>query len=153
MTRYRVFTVGYAKLTPTQLRKLVRDLKVTLIDCRTYPSGRVKRGFSRADLEKLLGARYEWAGQDLGGKGGGPTTAGLKWLAKDRRRLLLLCQEHAPGECHRHQIALDLAKRGVKVCHIYEEEAIDAVELQRAIDEDDGYEYENLAEVLAELST
>src|SRR4051794_993403 len=113
----RVFTVGYEKLSPLELAKLVKDLDVVLLDVRSRPSGRVKRGFSRSDLEKLLPGRYEWAGADLGGKGAGVTPAGLERLAADGRRLMLLCKEHAPADCHRHGIAMDLARRGVPVLH------------------------------------
>ena len=146
-----IFSVGYQKLTPTKLVKLVKDLDCVLIDCRSYPSGRVKKGFSRLDLTVALGTRYEWHGTELGGKGRSVTREGLDRLQADPRRLMLLCMEHSPGDCHRHHtIAVALAKEGVVVRHIYEDEVIDAPELQRAIDEDDEYEYEALGEVIAE---
>jgi hypothetical protein len=149
MPRPRLFSIGYAEHQPADLRRLALGLNVTVLDVRSRPSGRVKRGFSRRDLEALLGERYEWWGDVLGGKGAGVTTAGLDRLAADRRRLLLLCLEACPGDCHRHRIALDLARRGIPVFHVFENELIEATELQRAIDADDEYEYEELADVIA----
>ena len=146
-----IFSVGYQKLTPTKLVKLVNDLDCVLIDCRSYPSGRVKKGFSRADLTAALGMRYEWRGDQLGGKGRSVTREGLDRLKADDRRLLLLCMEHSPGDCHRHHtIAVPLAKEGVIVRHIFEDQVIDATDLQLAIEADSDYEYEALAEVIAE---
>ena len=145
-----IFSVGYQNLTPSELVKLVNDLKCVLIDCRSYPSGRVKKGFSKADLAAALGKRYEWRGDQLGGKGQSVTRAGLNCLRAEKRRLMLLCMEHSPGDCHRHHaIALPLARDGVIVRHIYGNEVIDAPKLQRAIDQSDEYEYEELSRLLA----
>ena len=149
MPRVRIHTVGYEKLQQADLQRLAVGLDCIVLDVCSRPSGRVKRGFSRADLTALLGARYEWAGHDLGGKSTGVTPAGLVRLAQDRRRLMLMCKEHSPSDCHRHAIALDLARRGVPVLHIFETEVILATDLEAAIDADDAYEFEDLADVLA----
>jgi uncharacterized protein (DUF488 family) len=144
-----IFSVGYHELTPPKLVELVKALDCVLIDCRSYPSGRVKKGFSKSALAAALGERYEWRGDELGGKGRKVTREGLDRLAADGRRLMLLCAEEAPGECHRHHtIAVPLIGRGIVVRHIYRDEVIAAPELQRAIDQDDEYEYEDLAEVI-----
>lgn len=148
--RPRVFSVGYEALRPGELLALVNALAVVLVDVRSRPSGRVKRGFSRADLEQHLGTRYEWHGKGLGGFGTGPTVDGLARLAADPRRMLLMCSEEAPGDCHRHGIALDLARRGVTVWHVYFDEVVTAIELQRAIDAGDDYAFRELGDVLAE---
>lgn len=146
----RVFSIGYAKLSPDDLLKLVTDLDVTLIDVRSRPSGRVKRGFSRADLTTLLGTRYEYHGKELGGLGAGVTRAGLDALAADPRRLLLMCQEHSPSDCHRHHmIGVPLAPMGVDVYHVFEGEVLTAADLKRAVDEDTDYECVDLADVIA----
>lgn len=134
----RLFSVGYERLTPAELAGLAERLDTVVIDCRSNPTGRVKRGFARGGLAALLGERYEWRGDGLGGRGNGPTAAGLAALAADPRRLLLLCQEEAPGDCHRHhRIAVHLAASDLMVWHIWREEAIPAAGLQAAMDTDD----------------
>ncbi|HEY1187915.1 MAG TPA: DUF488 family protein [Gemmata sp.] len=149
-TKPRLFSVGYQHLQPAELVALVIALDAILIDCRSAPSGRVKRGFARADLEKALEGRYEWR-KELGGRDNAPTVEGLKKLAADERRLVLMCMEHSPAECHRHhKIAMPLAVAGVDVWHVYEDEVVLATDLQRAIDNDDEYEYRSLEEVLSE---
>ena len=51
--------------------------------------------------------------------------------------------EHAPGDCHRHMtIALPLAEMGVTVRHVFDDEVVEAAELQRSIDAGDDGEYE-----------
>ena len=147
----RVFSVGYAKLAPADLLKLVEDLDVTLIDVRSRPSGRVKRGFSKSDLATLLGARYEYHGATLGGLGAGVTQAGLDALTMDGRRLLLMCQEHSPIKCHRHHmIGLPMVARGLDVFHVFNDEVFTAAELNRSVVEDTEYEYVELADVIAD---
>jgi hypothetical protein len=133
---------------PDVLRDLVVGLDVTLVDCRAFPgpvketdvvregnkvrlaNGRIiytRKGFWRLDLTALLGKRYEWRGDRLGGNWGGspgPTPAGLDELVADYhagRRLMLMCSEATPRSCHRHHlIALPLADRkpGVPVLHV-----------------------------------
>jgi hypothetical protein len=150
--RSRVFSVGYQELEPAGLKQFVEQLDVTLIDVRSRPSGRVKKEFSRADLEKLLGDRYEWRGDCLGGLKKKPTPEGLRELATDPRRLMLMCQEHSPGDCHRFSdIAVPLLVAGVEVWHVFEDEVI-STELNRAIDDDTEYEFMALSEVLAEVA-
>lgn len=142
----RVFSVGYQRMTPDEVKALVLRLDAVLLDVRSRPAGRVKRGFARADLETLLGDRYEWHGRDLGGRGAGPTVEALLRLSRDPHRIVLMCQEHAPGDCHRHhRIAVPLAAAGVDVFHVYEGQLVRAGELQRAIDEDTEYRTEPLA--------
>ena len=148
--RPRVFSVGYSALAPADLKALVTGLRVVLIDVRSRPSARVKRGFARADLEELLGRRYEHR-PGLGGFGPGPSVEELKELAADPRRMLLMCSEQAPFECHRHHaIAMPLAVAGVTVHHVFLDEVVTAVELQRAVDEEDEYAFRDLGDVLAE---
>jgi len=135
-----IYTVGYQKLSPADLLTLATGLQAVVVDCRTNATGRVKRGFSRGDLQALLGDRYEFRGADLGGRGAGPTEAGLRRLEKEDRagrRLLLLCQEEAPGDCHRHRrIAVPLAERGTFALHIYQGETIRALDLEAALQAD-----------------
>jgi hypothetical protein len=132
--------------SPEVLRDLVTALDVTLLDCRAFPgpakeadvvrdgnkvrlaNGRViytRKGFWRLDLAALLGKRYEWRGDRLGGAWGGspgPTAAGMDELAADYaagRRVVLMCSEATPRDCHRHSlIAVPLAARGIIVRHV-----------------------------------
>ncbi len=54
------------------------------------------------------------------------------------RRLLLMCQEHAPGDCHRfRQVAVPLLTKGIDVLHIYEEQFVTTAALKAAIEDAD----------------
>lgn len=149
-----IFSIGYqGDMSPSRLAGILEQLEADLVDVRSRPSGRVKRGFARRDLEALLGGRYTWRGDTLGGMGAGVRPEGLDWLVERSaaaalagRAVAIMCAEEAPGECHRHhQIALPLLERGVVVRHVYRGEVIDADELQRAIDEGDDYVCEELS--------
>lgn len=164
-----ILSIGYEKLTPAQLAEIARRLDVTVVDCRSLPYGRVKRGFGRDQLAALLGARYTPQGHHLGGRvlsgrfakvSQGTAAKGLDWIEGQVRAgaaLLLLCQEETPGDCHRHhKIARPLAARGFDVVHIYRDELISAASLQAALDEDartggDGAEYSTFNMTLADL--
>ena len=66
-----LFSVGYQKLTQAALVKLVLDLNCVLIDCRSYPSGRVKKGFSKPtsrprSASATSGAARNWAASHRG---------------------------------------------------------------------------------------
>lgn len=132
-----LYTVGYQRLAIRELEEILAALRIDLlIDVRSRPFAR-RPEYRRSALERLLGDRYCWHGDSLGGRGAGPTTEGrarLKSLAKEKR-ILIMCMEEAPGECHRHQLALSIP--GAQ--HIFREELVDAQELQRAIDDDDDY--------------
>lgn len=140
----RVFSVGYERLKPPDLLRLVTALDVVLWDVRSRPSGRVKKGFGKADLITLLGARYEWHGDRLGGFAPGITTKGIDHLVSDPRRIMCMCMEAAPGDCHRHQIGLRVALAGVVMHHVYlpprakltAAELITAADLEAAIKTD-----------------
>ena len=64
---------------------------------------------------------------------------------------MLLCMEHYPSDCHRHRsIALPLADEGVIVRHVFEDEVIDAPDLQKGLMAEAAYEFVPLADVIAE---
>lgn len=145
-----LYTIGYQRLTPAGLLDVVSGLEIgAVLDVRSVPSSR-RPGFSSKALQALLGARYQAWGASLGGKGKGPTMAGLRALAETQEEgpdeapnLLLLCLEEAPGECHRHhRIAVPLARDfGVDVTHVYRDELVIASDLQTSMDAG-GAEYE-----------
>jgi len=176
--------------TPERLREIAVALDAKVIDVRAGPgpaeerdvlrtgnsarwaSGKVcyvRRGFWRVDLAALLGDRYEWRGDRLGGyRGGGsegPSPEGLQELAADvagGERLLLMCSEATPGDCHRHwHIAMPLQElRPIPVLHIFDAresyedapaarvvQVIDAAQLERVrLGERAGYDFTRLEE-------
>lgn len=150
-----IYTTGYARMRPDDLLKLAEGLDVTVVDIRGRPISR-RPGFGQRQLMDLLGKRYTWWGDKLGGvyhlknaellwPGGATALVATAYL--ENMRLMLLCQCHAPGECHRHQVSkvitsLKPAVRGKptpRVVHIFERESFDSAELERSIEADDEY--------------
>ena len=129
-----IYTIGYQQLTPGRLAELMRDLHIDLlVDVRSVPQSR-KKGFSRKALTARFGVHYEWRGDVLGGRGDGPTKAGLAALAKESRAVLLMCLEHLPGDCHRHHaIAIPLQELGVACRHVVDAEVVPTEEVTRAL--------------------
>lgn len=102
------------------------------------------------ELRELLGERYEHRPELGGRKAIAPDAlARLVREAKEGRRVVLMCQEHAPGECHRHHaIGAPLAAAAVTVWHLFDGEVISAADLQAAFDaDDDGYDCYQFADV------
>lgn len=135
-----IYSVGYEDLAPARLLALAEHFDATVIDVRGSRACRT-RGYGSKQLPALLGARYEWHGDRLGNKGGNTTTkAGLEWLAglydhEQGPNAILMCLEHAPGDCHRHfMIAKPLLKYGADVLHIYGHELVYASDLQSVLD-------------------
>jgi hypothetical protein len=135
-----ILSIGYSKLTPKALAELAEACNALVVDVRAKPLSR-RHDFDRKRLEALLGTRYEWRGDRLGGlapgsKGPPPTLAeaDLVQLADDSelRNIILLCLEGPPNQCHRHwTIAIPLLELGVDVWHLFDDEAIPASELVR----------------------
>ena len=135
-----IYTVGYARLTLDALAAIADVCQATIVDVRGRPVSR-KRGFGRRQLETRFGTRYVWRGETLGNKPPNCITAeGLLWLKEQPGNFLLLCLEENPLECHRHEIALDLSGMGIKVLHIYQDEVVEAEEVQRSVDDGDSYQ-------------
>ena len=171
-----LFTWGYQGSKPADLLAICRRLGIThVVDCRARPQSRIP-GFGGNQLRALFASWYEGGptddgrpvpvytqrGHDMGGVSASMTMPadGPPALA-DRvfedlhleacvrgARLLLICAEHAPGDCHRHMtIALPLAKMArdrpgwwpaeVPIRHVFEGTLIDPLELQRSIDDPD----------------
>lgn len=152
-----VYTVGYGKMQPAELLELAEGLDVTVIDIRGKPVSR-RAGFGGRQLERLLGLRYRWRGNQLGGVFHLPNAREL-WpkgcfdlaveVAYKGLRPLLLCQCHAPGQCHRHMVATVLLEQAryaaalaaIRVVHLFDGESVDSTELARSLSADDDYEY------------
>lgn len=61
----------------------------------------------------------------------------------DRKTLMLVCKETAPGSCHRHKaIAVELLERGIDCHHLFENEIVPASELQKSFD-NERYDYKS----------
>lgn len=162
MRKERLYTVGYQRMgVAGALIAALHSLGASwLLDVRSRPQSRQAwaRGGALAQSLQARGLGYVWVGDSLGGMGAGPTTEGLAMLARLGRgqggawgipagsTLAIMCLEESPGECHRHHaIGLPLAREGVPILHLYRNELIEPVELQRAIDADDEYECELVA--------
>lgn len=148
--RPTIYSIGYQKLpTPEYIDALTECLSATLIDVRSKPVSR-KKGFSRSKLETLLGDRYLWLGDQLGGMAPGVTAIGLQMLADFPRPAILMCMEEAPGACHRHiHIATQLFRHGIDVAHIFRDVIFRASSLQWGINkESDDYPFDLLEVIL-----
>jgi hypothetical protein len=103
-----LLTIGYQRLRPERLLQLATAFDATVLDCRYKPLSR-RAGFGGRQLAALLGERYRWAGESLGGYG--RTTpngiASLKEFLETPRNAMLLCMEESPAECHRHDAICD----------------------------------------------
>lgn len=145
-----LLTIGYQYITPEQLRERAKALRAVVIDVRSSVK-RTKAGFGSRQLQLLLGDDGYVHRPDLGGRGDGPTGDALGWLIGtvagkelNGRNVLLLCQEGAPGECHRHHMIA--GPRFPDALHIFDpgegDEAVEvftARELTAAISGDGTY--------------
>lgn len=106
-----LLTIGYQYITPEQLRERAKALRAVVIDVRSSVK-RTKAGFGPRQLQELLSLDAGYAHRpNLGGRGDGPTAEGIAWLAGQVKALevaglnaIIMCQEGAPGECHRHHM-------------------------------------------------
>jgi hypothetical protein len=128
---------------------LTEILDADLFDVRSKPVSR-KKGFGGRQLKTLLGDRYQWHGETMGGLPPGLTTAGIDTLKAITRPAILMCLEEAPGACHRHiYIGATLIGHGIDIAHIYREVIFRASSLQWGIDNDsDDYPFDLLETVL-----
>lgn len=147
-----ILSVGYQRHSQDSLVQLLDELAIVrVVDVRARPISRHK-GMGRRQLATRLGARYEWHGDTLGGRyrgSGGPTRAGLDWLAgevaSELEHTCLLCLEECPGDCHRHHlIAVPLLARDVDVLHVYRDQLVGTLDLQQSIERSSDYEYVRL---------
>jgi len=127
-----IYSIGYQKLTPADLRRIVQEKGIDfLLDCRTTPYGR-RSEFNRKRLEEMFGSVYRFSGSTLGGfaRIEEQAVADLARLAQ-QKRLLLLCMEEDPLTCHRHyEIAVRLHAYGITVTHLFKGEEITSTELE-----------------------
>lgn len=141
-----IFTIGYGARSVEQLAAALRANDIAyLIDVRTAPYSRYKPEFSKDALEAALkscGIRYLFMGDSLGGRPDDPTCyvddkvdyarvqskpfyqagiARLQAAFAQGRRVVLMCSEGKPEECHRTKlIGATLTALGIPVVHIDE---------------------------------
>lgn len=139
-----ILTAGYQNRSIGDLIALMKREGVQyLIDVRSTPVSRVNPEFSGEALERTIrptGIRYVFMGDTLGGRPRDPTCyqnghvmyslvrqKGFFCNGIDRLlgasamgfRLLLLCRETRPEQCHRSKlIGVALAERGTEVIHV-----------------------------------
>jgi uncharacterized protein (DUF488 family) len=148
-----VYSIGYQRLAPARLAEIAAGLDALVIDVRGKPVSR-NASYRKPALERLLGRRYLWMGDTLSGPmhGAGVLPEGIEQLRRLARRtsLILMCMEHEPHWCHRHMhICMPHFPNAL---HIHDDDLIRTKELQRALDQDDGYEYDSLAEHMKRLT-
>jgi uncharacterized protein (DUF488 family) len=145
-----VFTVGHGTRTTDELATILGAAGVgRLIDVRRFPGSRRHPHFSREALERSMperGIRYEWWGEDLGGRRSGSPKAGrhvawrnaafqgyadymdterfrgalaeLEDAAQAEPPLAIMCAETLWWRCHRRLISDALHLHGVDVVHL-----------------------------------
>jgi uncharacterized protein (DUF488 family) len=145
-----IFTIGYGSRA---LDDFVRVLKAHdfeyLIDIRSAPYSRFKPEFSKNELEVELrrhAIRYVYFGDKLGGRPEDRDCyvddkmvyarvkekafyregiARIKAAFHKRLRIVLMCSEGRPEECHRSKlIGESLTELGIQVAHIDENDAV-----------------------------
>lgn len=168
-----IYCWGYGGKRPSDLLRVVHRLRIThVLDCRRRPRSRVP-GWNAGSVTAALavgapGVTYLLRGEDLGGYPPGTeipdppppvSDDALETLQQAAcvrgERLLLVCAEKVPAECHRHMtIGLPLARKAaadpawwpieVEIRHVYEGTLIEPMELQASIDEERDCECEKL---------
>ncbi len=161
-TQYPVFTIGHSNHFWEEFIKLLLRHRIDeVVDVRSSPYSRYAAQFNHADLQQTLediGVGYEFLGGELGGRpadsscydGNGQvqydrvaeTDAfddGIRQVMRraDDRRVVLLCTEKEPLECHRTLlVARALTEREVAVEHILSDSSLESytVSIERLLD-------------------
>jgi uncharacterized protein (DUF488 family) len=145
-----IFTIGYGARTVEELAAVLHSQRIEyLIDVRTAPYSRYKPEFSKDELEAALnthGIRYLYLGDSLGGRPDDPACyvdgkvdysrvqarpfyqagiARIQTAFAQQRRVVLMCSEGKPEECHRTKlIGATLTSLGIPVAHIDENDQL-----------------------------
>lgn len=139
-----IYTIGHSNLEPVEFLMALRKHQVGLVaDVRSLPRSARFPQFSRENLEEGLremGLRYEFLGEELGGRPADPKLYGANGVVNYRARrscrdfqygiervvelagetpLALMCAEEDPITCHRFlMVTPELLARGVSPVHI-----------------------------------
>lgn len=116
----QVYGIGYSGRSPEDLRRIVEELDVYLVDIRFAPYSR-NPVFRKAALEKAFGEQYVYL-QTFGNQNykGGPVDivdydAGRIALEGLDKPALLMCMCKDPAACHRTIVLNRLAEDGFQV--------------------------------------
>lgn len=136
-----LYTIGLKKAGKKRLSLSTLQAIIESLDIKTVLDWRAEidePSIQKADLQALYGDAYKYEGRTS--NEARITREALDRLVALKSNTILLFQSEAPGSCPRHEnLALPLLTRGVKVSHVYEDEVIEAGELQRSIDAEDDY--------------
>ena len=131
-------TIGYGNRSFEEFSDLLRNYKIShLVDVRSYPdSGRddfnserlatelPKRELKYISCPQLGGIRkipyHEFMKSAEFENSISRLQSLIKRIENDNSGIVLMCAEKKPRNCHRHYIAQELEKRGVRVIHIIE---------------------------------
>jgi uncharacterized protein (DUF488 family) len=147
---FDLFTIGHSNISIDRFVELLQQAGANaIVDVRSVPHSRWCPWFSQKQLAPRLaaaGIAYAFEGDALGGRprneelyrdGGADYEAmakeprylaGLARVAEGaaRSRVCLMCAERDPLDCHRCLlVARSLAQRGLAVCHILHDGAIE----------------------------
>lgn len=142
-TEPRIFTIGHSNHAVDDFILLLQQHSITAVaDVRSTPYSGFASQFNREALKRELGKhglKYVFLGRELGARSGNPECyengrvqyarlartetfcTGIERVLEGARleRIVLMCTEKDPLECHRTVlVARDLTKRGVVVGHI-----------------------------------
>lgn len=178
MTGTTVFTVGHGTRSVDELAAILRAAGVTvLVDVRRHPGSRRSPQFGKQALAaslSALGVRYEWWGEELGGRRTAspssrhvalrdPAFRGyadymetpafcqaierLEALARSGEVPSILCAETLWWRCHRRLVADALVARGITTVHLLDARTRQAHEPTEAarIDDDGRLVYDRCA--------
>lgn len=147
-----LFTIGHSRHSREEFLKLLQTHRIeAVVDVRSNPFSRWSPQFSRNALEKFLeenGIRYIFLGDELGArrvelecyKDGvaaydriAKLTAFLDGLARMRKgaeqfRLVLMCAEKDPLECHRTILVCRQLRDEYRILHILHDGTIETNE-------------------------
>ncbi len=145
-----IYTIGYGARTVEQLIAILSVRRIAyVIDIRSAPYSRYKPDFNKDALEREIRAyqiRYTYMGDTLGGRPNDPDCyrddkvdydkirqkafyhqgiARLQQAFAQQLRVVLLCSEGKPENCHRSKlIGVTLAELGIPVMHIDENDRL-----------------------------
>ena len=151
-TQYPVFTIGHSNHSWEEFIKLLlRHCIDEVVDVRSSPYSRYAAHFNHDDLQQALegiGVGYEFLGGKLGGRPADSSCYdaqgqvryervaetdvfddGIRQVMRraDDCRVVLLCTEKEPLECHRTLlIARELSERDVAVEHILSDSRLES---------------------------
>lgn len=148
---FPIFTIGHGSRTLADFLDVLKRAQIeTLIDVRAFPASRRHPHFAREALRNGLagiGVQYDWQGKALGGfrkpaaasphiaiaqdafRGFADHMASVQFRAScvelvaraQRERVVVMCAERSPQQCHRSFIADHLLAKGVHVIHLLDE--------------------------------